>query len=73
MHTQDIFIITPGTQEQAKALKAFAKALKMKLEVAKAYDPEFVKKIEESKKQYEKGEFVSVTKKEDLKKMLGLP
>jgi DNA-dependent RNA polymerase auxiliary subunit epsilon len=73
MHTQDIFIITPKTQEQANALKAFAKALKMKLEVARAYDPEFVEKIEDSKKQYEKGDFVSINEKEDLKKMLGLP
>lgn len=72
MHTQDVFIIQPKTEEQANALRAFAKALKIKLEVAKPYNPEFVEKIEESKKQYQKGDFVSVTKKEDLKKMLGL-
>ena len=35
------------------------------------YDPEFVAKIEESREQYKKGEFISVEKK-DIKSFLGL-
>lgn len=73
MRTQDIYIIAPETSEQAAALKAFAKALKMKLKVAEEpYNEQFLKKIAESKEQYKKGEFVSATSNDDLKKMLGL-
>lgn len=44
MPTQDIFIIEPATSEEANALKAFAKALKLKFQVSKV-------KISESKKE----------------------
>lgn len=44
MPTQDIFIIEPATSEEANALKAFAKALKLKFQVSKT-------KISESKKE----------------------
>lgn len=73
MKTENIIIIHPETTEQENALKAFAKALKMKFEVAKEnpYDPEFVAEIEESREQYKKGEFISVDKK-DIKSFLGL-
>ncbi len=73
MKTENIIIVHPETTEQENALKAFAKALKMKFEVAKEkpYDPEFVAKIEESREQYKKGEFISVDKK-DIKRFLGL-
>ena len=72
MRTQDIFIITPENSQQAAALKAFVKALKMKFEVAeKPYGEEFVKKIAKSREQYKKGDFVSAGK-EDIKKILGL-
>ena len=73
MKTENIIIVHPETTEQENALKAFAKALKMKFEVAKEkpYDPEFVAKIEESREQYKKGEFISVDKK-DIKSFLGL-
>jgi len=66
-------IIHTETKEQENALKAFAKALKMKYEVAKEekYDPEFVSRVEESREQYEKGDFVGVEKK-DIKSFLGL-
>ncbi|MCC5929438.1 MAG: hypothetical protein JJU28_09355 [Cyclobacteriaceae bacterium] len=66
-------IIHTENKEQEKALKAFAKALKMKFEVAKEkpYDPEFVARIQESREQYKKGEFISVEKK-DIKSFLGL-
>ena len=72
MQTQDIFIIEPSTSEEAKALKAFAKALKLKFEVKeKPYNPEFVAKILKSEKQIAEGRSKSV-KREDLKQYLGL-
>lgn len=67
MQTENIFIIHPANTEQANALKAFAKALKIKFEVKseKTYNPEFVAKIEESRKQFKDGDF-TVIKTEDL-------
>ncbi len=54
--------IHPETPEQETALKALAKALKVKFEVSKEkpYDPEFVAKINESKKQAEAGKTVQI-------------
>jgi methyl coenzyme M reductase alpha subunit len=73
MKTQNIFIAHPKTDEQVSALKAFMQALKIKFEISKEedYSPDFVAKIEESRQQYKKGEFVSVEKK-DIKSFLGL-
>lgn len=73
MQNQKIFTVHPKTKAQVEALKAFMQALKIKFEVSKdeAYDPEFVAKIEESKKQYEKGDFISI-EKEDIQNFLGL-
>ncbi len=73
MKTQNIFIVHPKTSEQVSALKAFMQALKIKFEESEKtdYNPEFVAKIEESKKQYEKGDFISIEKKE-IKDFLGL-
>jgi hypothetical protein len=72
METPNIFIAHPTTSEQADALKAFFKALKIKFEVTeKPYDPDFVSKIEKSKKEFEKGEFIRI-KKADLQQYLGL-
>jgi hypothetical protein len=67
MQTENIFIVHPATHEQEHALKAFAKALKIKFEVKteKAYNPEFVSKIEESRQQYKEGN-CTVIKTEDL-------
>ncbi|EON77715.1 hypothetical protein ADIS_1934 [Lunatimonas lonarensis] len=66
-------IIHTETREQEDALKAFAKALKIRFEVAKekSYDPDFETKIQESREQYKKGEFISIEKKE-IKSFLGL-
>jgi len=52
MDTENIFIVHPANEEQVNALKAFVKALKMKFEVTteKAYNPDFVAKIQKSKK-----------------------
>ncbi|EOZ92862.1 hypothetical protein A33Q_3953 [Indibacter alkaliphilus LW1] len=54
-------------------MKAFAKALKIKFEVAKEspYNPEFIAKIQESKEQHKKGDFISIEKK-DIKTFLEL-
>ncbi|HLW30033.1 MAG TPA: DUF2683 family protein [Brumimicrobium sp.] len=67
MEAKDIYIIHPENEEQAKALKAFVKALKMKFEVAKekAYNPEFVEKTKRSKLQHTQGKD-KVIKTEDL-------
>jgi len=55
-------IIHPESKEQLAALKAFAKALKMKFEMETSpYDPDFVAKIKRSKKQAEEGKVVSYT------------
>jgi hypothetical protein len=75
MKSESTFIIHPSNEEQVDALKAFLKALKMSFEVKKveekSYNKAFVKKIKESRKQYENGEFVSL-KQEELKNFLGL-
>lgn len=73
MKTGNTFIIHTESAEQENALKAFAKALKMKFEVAKEkpYDPDFVAKIQESQKEYEAGKVVRVERR-DLQKFLGL-
>lgn len=69
----NIVIIHTENKEQENALKAFAKALKMKFEVAreKPYDPDFVAKIKQSQKEFEEGNYRTVEKK-DLKNFLGL-
>lgn len=61
-------IAHPKTSEQVSALKAFMQALNIKFEVAKEdpYNPDFVEKIKESKKQIDQGNFTEV-KKENLK------
>jgi predicted enzyme involved in methoxymalonyl-ACP biosynthesis len=68
MRTQNIFIAHPQTKEEVSALKAFMQALKIKFEISKKdeYNPEFVEKIMESKKQIADGNFTDV-KKDDLK------
>jgi hypothetical protein len=73
MPTENIFIVHPANEEQVNALKAFVKALKIKFEVTsdKAYHPDFVAKIQKSKKEIEEGKFTRV-EKEDLQQFLGL-
>jgi hypothetical protein len=68
MRTQNIFIANPQTKEEVSALKAFMQVLKIKFEISKKdeYNPEFVEKIMESKKQITDGNFTDV-KKDDLK------
>ena len=63
MKTESTFIIHTENAEQENALRAFAKALKMKLEVTKKspYDPKFVAKIQESRQQAKDGKTVKIT------------
>ncbi|WP_035843102.1 DUF2683 family protein [Crocinitomix catalasitica] len=67
MKAEDIYVIQPENEEQANALKAFIKALKMKFEITKvkAYSPEFLEKIKNSKLQHSQGKD-KVIKTEDL-------
>lgn len=52
-------ILHPPNKEQLSALKAVAKALKIDFETkASPYDPDFVAKIKESKKQVDKGKYI---------------
>jgi hypothetical protein len=57
MQTDNIFIIHPSTTEQAEALIAFVKALKIKYERTneRAYNADFVTKIQKSRQDYKKG------------------
>ena len=73
MQTENIFIVHPANEEQVNALKAFVKALKIKFEVTteKAYNTDFVEKIQKSKKEFEEGKFKRVDK-DDLQQFLGL-
>ncbi|MEX8548941.1 MAG: DUF2683 family protein, partial [Mucilaginibacter sp.] len=46
------------------ALKAFMKALKINFKEEKPYNPDFIKKIERSKKDFEAGNFKSIKTKD---------
>jgi len=62
MKTEEVITVHPQTIEQLNAIKAFMKALKIKFEISKeeTYNPEFVEKILESKKQIDEGKFTEV-------------
>ena len=67
MSTQNLIILEPTSLEQINVFKAMAKPLKVKFEIKeKSYDPEFVEKIMESKRQIAEGNFTEV-KRENLK------
>ncbi len=55
-------IAHPADEHEANVIKAFFKALKIKFEVGKesSYDPEFVVKIENSRKQAAEGKTIKV-------------
>ena len=67
MKTDNLIIFHPSSREEIEALKAFAKALKIKFEIAKGkdYNNDFIEKIKRSKKQHLEGKDV-VIKTEDL-------
>ena len=69
MPTQDIFIIEPNTSEEADALKAFAKALKLKFQISKKDKNEILEDLQEAVKELnliKKGE----TKARDAQELL---
>ncbi|MCE7058942.1 DUF2683 family protein [Dyadobacter sp. CY343] len=62
----ETLVFRPENKEQLEALKAFAKALKITfVSKPESYDTEFVAKIQESRKQFENGEY-KVIEVEDL-------
>ncbi|QKJ31576.1 hypothetical protein HQ865_18005 [Mucilaginibacter mali] len=55
----ETLIMHPENKEQLTALKAFAKAMKVKFETNKSpYSDEFVAKIKESERQIKEGQFI---------------
>ena len=61
MKTRNI-IVHPSNAQEMSVIKAFFEALKIKFELAKdsPYDPEFVAKIERSRKQAANGKTVKI-------------
>ncbi len=58
----ETLILRPDNLEKLEALKAVARALKIPFETEeKPYDPEFVEKIQESRKQFEQGNLEVIT------------
>jgi hypothetical protein len=62
MKADNLIIFHPSNKEEVEVLKAFAKALKIKFEVAKgkSYNKDFVEKIQKSRKQAEEGKTVQI-------------
>jgi hypothetical protein len=63
METQKILIAHPSNAYELDVIKAFFEALKIKFEVAQdsPYDPEFVAKIENSRKQAYEGKTAKIS------------
>jgi len=66
MEAQNTWTIKTFNTEQENALKAFVKALKMKLthSVEKPYSKDFVKKMEQSKKEIKEGKGIKLDHKD---------
>ena len=60
----------PANKEQLSALKAFAKALKVKFETS-TYNTDFVAKIQKSKKEAEQGNAVTLDPNKSLWENIG--
>lgn len=64
MRKQKTFTVHPKTKDQIEALKAIAKALKLDFkfttQTEDSYDPDFVSKIEESRRQAKMGQTVQM-------------
>jgi hypothetical protein len=62
MKNQAVLIAHPKTNKEVSALKAFMKEHQIEFEVAneEAYNPEFVEKILEGKRQIAEGKFTEV-------------
>jgi hypothetical protein len=63
MKTQNVLIAHPTNANQLGVIKAFFEALKIKFEVAEEspYNPEFVAKIQKSRKQAMEGKTVKIS------------
>jgi hypothetical protein len=72
MNAQTV-IMYPANTEQLNALQVFAKALKIKMELPEqtTYNPKFVEKIRESRRQAKEGKVIRV-ERENIKQYLGL-
>lgn len=55
----ETLIMHPKNKEQLAALKAIAKALKVSVETS-PYNPDFVAKIKQSKKEVENGKYTTL-------------
>lgn len=67
MSTKDIFIVHPDTEEQAEALKAFVKALKINFEITshdKKYNQDFVAKVKQGETDLKEGKGISMSLEE---------
>jgi cytochrome c len=71
MSTNNVVIAHPKDVSEINALKAFMEALHIKFEIEEPYNKEFVEKIKKSKKQYEKGNFITIEKNK-INEFLGL-
>ena len=62
MKTQNILIAHPSNENELSVIKAFFDALKIKFEVTQesSYNPEFVDKIQKSRKQAIEGKTVKI-------------
>ncbi|MGI4728840.1 MAG: DUF2683 family protein [Janthinobacterium lividum] len=57
----ETLILRPKTKEQAKVIKAVAKALKVELKTEESpYDPEFVKDILQAREEHKNGKTVKL-------------
>ena len=68
MKNREVLIVHPSNKDELAVIKVFLEALKIKFEFTKEaqYNPEFVEKIQESKKQITEGKYTDV-KVENLK------
>lgn len=62
MQTKEIVIAHPKTEEEVSTLKVIMQCLKIKFEISResAYDPNFVAKVIESRKQVKEGKTVKM-------------
>lgn len=62
----EVLLVRPENSEQLKAIKAVLKVLNVDFvsKKEKQYDPEFVKKIEESRKQAKEGKVTGINVKD---------
>ena len=60
INIKETVIAHPSTSEQSEIIKSFFKSLKIKFEVSKPYNSDFVKKIKKSENQYKNGKYTRI-------------